>query len=89
MVNESHSIWCFLGKENNYFCFIDLCQMTITSSKIFQKSSKETEVLELTATLHRLKKMINWLIPYETLNGIYMYWSKGLCTIEDLLICKR
>ena len=41
-------------QRKKYFCFIDLCQMTITSSKIFQKSSKETEVLELTTTLHRL-----------------------------------
>ena len=48
MVNESHSVWCFLAKEKNYLCFTDLCQMTITYSKIFQKSSKETEVWELT-----------------------------------------
>ena len=94
MVNESHSVWCFIAKETNYFCSIDLCQMTITYSKIFQKSSKETEVLELTGCEQkplyiRLKKMINCLISYETLNGIYMYWSKGLSTIKDLLICKR
>ena len=37
-----------LQRKKKYFCFIDLCQMTITYSKIFQKSSKETEVLELT-----------------------------------------
>ena len=34
-------------QRKNYFCFTDLCQMTITYSKIFQKS-KETEVWELT-----------------------------------------
>ena len=37
-----------LKKKKKYFCFNDLCQMTITYSKIFQKSSKETEVSELT-----------------------------------------
>ena len=37
-----------MQRKKIYFCFIGLCQMTITYSKIFQKSSKETEVLELT-----------------------------------------
>ena len=37
-----------LQRKRIYFCFIDLCQMTITYSKIFQKPSEETEVFELT-----------------------------------------
>ena len=43
-----HDIQTSFFFETTWSMKFDLCQMTITYSKIFQKSSKETEVLELT-----------------------------------------